>query len=158
MSDTTTPAESTDPSPRHRDAGRHRRPVRLGARSAAAIITLAFVTAACGSDESSAQVSVVASLDVQLTELAISGDLVAEAGDVNLVVTNAGSHQHDLVVEQLGEQTRLLNVGDSETLPLESLGAGSYTLFCSVPGHRESGMETELIVGNEAPTGEAAAG
>ena len=146
MSDTTTPAGSTDPSPRHRDAGQHRRPVRLGARSAAAIITLAFVTAACGSDESSAQVSVVASLDVELTESAISGDLVAEAGDVNLVVTNAGSKQHDLVVEQLGAQTRLLDGGESDTLALDSLEAGSYTLFCSVPRHRESGMETELIV------------
>ena len=65
---------------------------------------------------------------------------------MNLVVTNAGSKQHDLVVEQLGAQTRLLEGGESDTLALDSLEAGSYTLFCSVPRHRESGMETELIV------------
>ena len=97
-------------------------------------------------------------VDVQLSEFAIAGNLLAEAGNVNLAVTNAGSQQHDLVVEELGTQTRLLNGGDSDTLALDSLGAGSYTLFCSVPGHRESGMETELIVSNEPPTGEAAAG
>jgi plastocyanin len=97
-------------------------------------------------------------VDVQLSEFAIDGNLVAEVGNVNLAVTNAGSQQHDLVVEELGTQTPLLNAGDSDTLALDSIGAGSYTLFCSVPGHRESGMETELIVSTEAPTGEAAAG
>lgn len=97
-------------------------------------------------------------IDVSLSEFAIDGNLVAEAGAVNLAVTNAGSQQHDLVVEELGTQTRLLNGGDSDDLALDSLGAGSYTLFCSVPGHRESGMEAELIVSTEPPTGEAAAG
>lgn len=97
-------------------------------------------------------------IDVALSEFAISGNLAAEAGNVNLAVTNTGSQQHDLVVEELGTQTRILNGGDSEALTLNSVGPGSYTLFCSVPGHRESGMEAELIVGAEVPTGEAAAG
>ncbi|HSM67972.1 MAG TPA: multicopper oxidase domain-containing protein, partial [Ilumatobacteraceae bacterium] len=97
-------------------------------------------------------------IDVALTEFAIDGSLVAQAGDVNLAVTNSGSQQHDLVVEELGTQTRLLNGGDSDALSLNSVGPGSYTLFCSVPGHRESGMEAELIVSTEPPTGEAAAG
>ncbi len=97
-------------------------------------------------------------LGLTLSEFAIDGDLVAQAGNVDLAVTNAGSQQHDLVVEELGMQTRMLNGGDSDALSLSSIGPGSYTLFCSVPGHRESGMEAELIVSTEPPTGEAAAG
>ena len=97
-------------------------------------------------------------IDVSLSEFAIDGELVAGVGDVNLSVANTGSQQHNLVVEQIGAETPMLNGGESAELSLGSLDAGSYTLFCSVAGHRESGMETALIVSTDAPTGEAAAG
>ena len=97
-------------------------------------------------------------IDVTLSEFAIDGSLVAGAGDVTMSVANAGSQQHNLVVEELGSETPLLNGGDSAELALGSLDVGTYTLFCSVPGHRESGMETTLVVSTDAPTGEAAAG
>lgn len=102
--------------------------------------------------------AVATTIDVALSEFKIDGNLVAQTGDVNLSVANAGSQQHNLVVEEIGTETPLLNGGDSADLALGSLDAGNYTLFCSVPGHRESGMETTLIVSTDAPTGEAAAG
>jgi plastocyanin len=111
-----------------------------------------------GSADASGTAAAATTIDVSLSEFAIDGSLVAGAGDVNLSVVNVGSQQHNLLVEETGAETPLLNGGDAAVLPLGSLDAGSYTLFCSVPGHRESGMESTLIVSTDAPTGEAAAG
>ncbi len=97
-------------------------------------------------------------IDVALSEFAIDGELVAAAGPVTLSVDNIGSQQHNLVVEQTGDETPILNGGESSELALGSLDSGSYTLYCSVAGHRESGMEAALIVSTEPPSGEAAAG
>ncbi len=97
-------------------------------------------------------------IDVTLSEFKIDGTLTAEAGDVNLSVANAGTQQHNLVVEELGTETPLLNAGDSAELALGTLDAGNYTVFCSVPGHRDSGMESTLVVGSPESTGEAASG
>ena len=97
-------------------------------------------------------------IDVTLSEFAIDGTLTAESGDVNLSVTNAGTQQHNVVVEEIGTETPLLAAGDSAELALGTLDAGNYTLFCSVPGHRDSGMESTLIIGSPESTGEAAAG
>ena len=96
---------------------------------------------------------------VTLSEFKIDGDLQAAPGDVQLLVTNNGSQQHNLVVRETGAETPMLNAGDNATLDLGSLDVGSYELFCSVPGHAESGMVATLEITNTpAPTGEAAAG
>ena len=72
------------------------------------------------------------------------------AGRVTFVVKNAGKIQHDLVVSGPGvtaaAKTPLLNAGQSARLTVK-LGAGSYTLYCSVPGHRAAGMVASLTVG-----------
>ena len=99
-----------------------------------------------GGTASAGSGAVATTIDVSLSEFKIDGNLVAQTGDVNLSVTNAGSQQHNLVVEETGAQTPLLNGGDAAVLALGSLDAGNYTVFCNVPGHRESGMETTLIV------------
>jgi manganese oxidase len=109
-------------------------------------------------DDSSASAGsggTASTVDVSLSEFKIDGNLTAAPGDVTLAVSNAGSAQHTLVVEQSGVKTPLLNAGDSATLALGNLAPGTYTLFCDVPGHRAAGMETTLVVGAD---GAAAAG
>jgi len=39
----------------------------------------------------------------------------------------------------------LLNGGDSTTVTV-NLPAGTYTFYCSVPGHKEAGMTGTLVV------------
>jgi uncharacterized cupredoxin-like copper-binding protein len=72
------------------------------------------------------------------------------AGKITFAVKNTGKIQHDLVVSGPGvtgaAKTPLLNPGQSGKLTV-TLGAGSYTLFCSVPGHRAAGMVAKLTVG-----------
>jgi uncharacterized cupredoxin-like copper-binding protein len=71
-------------------------------------------------------------------------------GKVTFAVTNVGKIGHDLVVSGPGvtgaAKTALLNPGQSAKLTV-TLAAGSYTLYCSVPGHRAAGMSAKLVVG-----------
>jgi uncharacterized cupredoxin-like copper-binding protein len=71
-------------------------------------------------------------------------------GKVTFAVRNAGKIQHDLVVSGSGvkgaAKTPLINAGQSTKLTV-TLAAGSYTLYCSVPGHRAAGMVAKLTVG-----------
>jgi uncharacterized cupredoxin-like copper-binding protein len=72
------------------------------------------------------------------------------AGKVTFAVKNAGHIGHDLVVSGPGvkgaAKTALLNPGQTAKLTV-TLAAGSYTLYCSVPGHRAAGMVAKLTVG-----------
>jgi plastocyanin len=71
-------------------------------------------------------------------------------GKITFDVTNDGKIQHDLVVSGPGvtgtAKTPLVNAGKTATLTV-TLAAGSYTLYCSVPGHRAAGMVAKLTVG-----------
>lgn len=87
-------------------------------------------------------------LEVELTEFALEGDLWAPEGAVELKVTNTGTVQHDLTVEGTGVATKLLDPGATETIPLGDLAEGEYTIFCSVPGHKDAGMAATLMVGD----------
>ncbi len=96
-------------------------------------------------------------VDVQLTEFAIEGELAVPEGPVTLNVVNAGAIEHNLAVIETGDQTRNLTSRGVDELDLGNLEAGTYTLVCTLAGHRESGMENELIVyaeGEEPAGGE----
>jgi hypothetical protein len=98
-------------------------------------------------------------IDVSLSEFAIDGNLAAAPGDVTLAVVNEGTQQHNIVVEELGMETPILNGGDTASLALGTVDAGEYRVFCSVTGHAESGMDTTLVIGDAAAGGgDAAAG
>lgn len=66
------------------------------------------------------------------------------AGTVQMELDNQGSIQHNVVIEELGDELVLDAAGgetDSGSIELE---AGTYTYYCDVAGHRESGMEGQL--------------
>jgi len=63
-------------------------------------------------------------------------------GAVTLVVKNAGKIPHNLTI-QGGKHTP--NIGPGKTAKLTiTLKKGAYTLYCSVPGHRQLGMVAKL--------------
>jgi plastocyanin len=72
----------------------------------------------------------------------------ARAGRVRLELVNPSQTEHSLCVES-AEQGPLGCTGtfraNRSTLRLQ-LGPGRYTFICSVPGHREAGMEGDLTI------------
>jgi plastocyanin len=75
-------------------------------------------------------------------------DLTATAGSVTINFDNPASISHDVKVEDsAGEELGGTDlISQSNATATVDLQPGSYTFFCSVPGHREAGMEGTLTV------------
>jgi plastocyanin len=89
-------------------------------------------------------------LNVEASETALAFDtteLSAKAGKVTIDFKNPSAIPHNVVIEQNGKELSgfepLAEGEESETAELKP---GTYTFYCSVPGHREAGMEGTLTV------------
>jgi plastocyanin len=91
-------------------------------------------------------------------ELALSADpggdlrfdkdaLESTAGRVTLVMENPSSIPHNVAIEGQGvdEQGKTVQKGGTSTASA-TLRAGRYQFYCSVPGHRDGGMEGTLTI------------
>lgn len=72
----------------------------------------------------------------------------SKAGEVTVNFTNPSPVPHDVAIEDSGGETIaktevLAEGSDSTTADLKP---GKYTFYCSVPGHRQGGMEGTLTV------------
>lgn len=85
-------------------------------------------------------------VDITLTEFSIDGNLTVPEGEVVLNVTNAGSVEHNLAIEELDKRTANLRGGASENLSLGTLAPGTYEIICEIAGHKDSGMTATLTV------------
>lgn len=76
-------------------------------------------------------------------------EVTATAGDVTIDFNNPQPVGHDVDIESSGGEdlgkTEVITEGSS-SVTLKGLKPGKYTYFCSVPGHREAGMEGTLVV------------
>lgn len=75
-------------------------------------------------------------------------EATAKAGKVTIDFENPQSLTHDVVIEgssgkEVGGTELIADGSTSTTVDLKS---GTYTFYCSVPGHREAGMEGTLTV------------
>jgi len=72
-----------------------------------------------------------------------------KGGKYTFIVKNAGKIQHDFVISgghAAGQtKTPLIAPGKSATITA-SLQTGNYTLYCSVPGHKQAGMVAQLAI------------
>ncbi len=70
-------------------------------------------------------------------------------GTVTLAVTNEGPTIHNISIRDASGTvvgaTKDLKPGESEALSVE-IPAGSYTMFCSLPGHESLGIKGALTV------------
>jgi plastocyanin len=74
--------------------------------------------------------------------------LDAPAGEVTIEYTNPSDIQHNVAIEGDGAvlaQGETVTGGDTGPATA-SLEPGEYVFFCSIPGHREAGMEGQLTV------------
>ena len=97
-----------------------------------------------------AQAAVAAGKPVAVTENefhVILASKTVPAGTYTFVVKNAGKIQHDLAVQggAVNAKTPLINPGSTAKVTVK-LPAGTYTLYCTVPGHKAAGMVAKLTV------------
>jgi uncharacterized cupredoxin-like copper-binding protein len=69
-------------------------------------------------------------------------------GSYTFDLSNDGKIQHDLAIDGPGvnnAKTPLINGGQHATLKVK-LSAGTYDFYCSVPGHKQLGMDVKVKV------------
>lgn len=148
--------------------------VRAMHRSAAFLLGLAALAAACGGssadDDASAEDAQQASrnaITVSAREFSFEADQqTVAAGRVTLTLVNRGSVPHDLVVvrtdlapDKLPAKNGVADVPASEEIAhvhdvragarksvSEELKPGKYVLICNVPAHYQAGMHLALTV------------
>ncbi|MFP5310267.1 MAG: plastocyanin/azurin family copper-binding protein [Actinomycetes bacterium] len=83
---------------------------------------------------------------------------VAVDGPVEITLVNEGGAFHNFQIDAAAGENKVVeaNAGEEGTGTLE-LFAGTYTYYCSVPGHRGQGMEGELTVYNSVEEAQEAA-
>ena len=73
--------------------------------------------------------------------------LEANAGEVTINFDNPAAIEHDVTIEQDGEDIAQSDLVSEDTTDVSAdLEPGEYAFYCSVPGHREGGMEGTLTV------------
>jgi len=75
-------------------------------------------------------------------------EATTKAGKVTVEFNNPQALTHDVAIEdssgkEVGKTELIADGSDSTTVDLKP---GTYTFYCSVPGHREAGMEGTLTV------------
>jgi plastocyanin len=65
-------------------------------------------------------------------------------GDITVKMANKSGTPHDIVIDGKGKGNVVQNGGVSQFKA--SFTAGTYTFYCSVPGHRQAGMQGKLTV------------
>jgi mono/diheme cytochrome c family protein len=74
----------------------------------------------------------------------VSNQATAPAGELSVESPNESGVPHNIVIDGKGEGAVVQGGGVSKFTA--SFTAGEYEFFCSVPGHREAGMEGTLTV------------
>lgn len=118
-------------------------------------ITLVLALAGCGGSaagsaaRASASAPLPAGTAITVKDFTLDPKDVRITGGVSLAVTNAGPTIHNIAIRDAAGvvvgTTRDLKTGESETIA-PPLAAGTYTLFCSLPGHESLGIKGTLTV------------
>jgi uncharacterized cupredoxin-like copper-binding protein len=116
--------------------------VFLFASMISAVVVFGRESEAKGAGEAAAGVTVKAT-EVEY-KITLSTHKVKH-GTITFALKNAGKIGHNLTIQQGGKHTPTIAGGKTAKLTV-TLKKGVYTLYCSVPGHRQLGMVTKLTV------------
>ncbi len=105
------------------------------------LVLAALVLAACGGG-APAGVSVKAE-DLKFTPNALTAK-VGQAITVNM--QNAGALEHSFIIDELNVRMEKVQPGQNGSVTFTASTAGTYTIYCDVPGHKEAGMTGTLTV------------
>ncbi|MBI2983140.1 MAG: cupredoxin domain-containing protein [Chloroflexi bacterium] len=105
-------------------------------------LLLGVVIAACGGPAST-----TGTIKLTLSEFKYSPSTIdlAAGEKTTLELRNSGTVEHDLIIDAAGLKVSV-QPGKTATRNLGPLSSGSYEIYCSVAGHKESGMKGHLTV------------
>jgi uncharacterized cupredoxin-like copper-binding protein len=84
-------------------------------------------------------------VEVVESEFKIVASKDFKAGEITFDVRNDGKIPHDLAIKGTPKKTKLIPPGGSAELTV-TLKAGTYELYCTVPGHEQAGMKLNITV------------
>lgn len=85
-------------------------------------------------------------IEVSGTDFAFEpSEISVEPGEDIAIVLTSTDILHDFVIDELDVHVSA-DAGETATGGLRADEPGTYTFYCSVPGHREQGMEGTLVV------------
>jgi plastocyanin len=111
------------------------------------LIAVALLAAACGPDaeapDGDGATARFVAVDIDFEEAPSE----IAAGDVTVELVNEGNLEHNVVFEGVdGDEPVVEAMGGETATGSVSLEQGEYVAYCSVPGHREAGMEATVTV------------
>jgi plastocyanin len=65
---------------------------------------------------------------------------------VEMVFKNTGKYPHNLVINGLNVQTKVIKQGEQDTVSFTPTTTGQFEYLCTVPGHADKGMTGTLTV------------
>ena len=71
-----------------------------------------------------------------------------------VTVRNNGTMVHNIAVRDTELVSPDVAAGETTELDLSELGPGAYEIYCTIPGHTESGMSTTLTIGGDGAAAE----
>jgi plastocyanin len=121
--------------------------------AAPAVGLLSLVLAACGGgaaatpSPSPSPSPEPQGLEVVTTEFAFEpADITIPAGsDTTITLVNRGIVEHDFTVDELGVKIHA-DIGKTASGTIAAPAAGTYEVYCSIPGHKQNGMVGTLVV------------
>ena len=119
-------------------------------RLAVGLVAVALL-AGCGGSGGSGSSQPSGSIQVTMTEFKFDPSTITHgSGNIVFWLVNSGSTQHDMAIRDGTGKTlftsELVSAGDTKEFDVSGIAAGSYTFFCTQPGHEQSGMHGTLTV------------
>jgi len=99
-----------------------------------------------GHDEASPVADGARQVEVRATSFAFEPDTIeVEAGEDIAIALTSDDIEHDFTIDELDAHVAA-GEGETNVGGFTAAEPGTYTFYCSVDGHRESGMEGTLTV------------
>lgn len=116
---------------------------------AAGLVTVALLAACGGGGGGGGNAQPAGSIQVTMTEFKFDPSTITHAsGNIVFWLVNSGTTQHDLAIRDSSGKTiatsELVSAGDTKEFSVSDIAAGTYTFYCSQPGHEASGMKGTL--------------
>jgi plastocyanin len=115
-------------------------------RTAMTLLVASFALAGCGGNDGDGEAAQDGVISIEAGDLYFDPEQVStQAGTIEFELVNVGAVEHDLVIEEAGDtEVVYAEPGETATGSID-LEPGSYTYYCSIPGHRTT-MEGTLEV------------